>query len=782
MSLRPKRVDFDATVGSLLVFCDALFGSGSGSGTSKEGNGSSNTNDEGSSFMDPFQQVYDLCTAFPKPFDDRLFDALGGFLVAKVEATRERILDHDDLVSAYALEWSRFRTAATYLDKICEYLNKIIAKKKSPSPFNTSAASMASRRLGGMAGSVSSGGGGADKVLPIKFDKQRVESLAYLVWKEFVLNNLKKRHSNRLLDQVFDFVTQDRDGVPAVGGAVIIAVESFVQVNEYMPQQLQYYIEEYEQNYLNATRQYYTAESNTLISTLDISSYMKKITSRLAEEESRSSRFCHVTSHEKVKKECEAQCIAAHQKRIYNEFEGMLKTEKFDDAQLTYSLMLRIPDGISPMLEIMQKHVISLGKDVVDRLRVGAQKDPRDFITALIELHERYTAICAKYFNNDAFFGAAIDKAFRSIVNESYENASQNFPELLSRYCDGLLKKSAKSALSESELEERISRVIIVFKYLNEKDIFQKFYSRMLAKRLIYSMSVSDDMEMNLISGLKAVCGVEYTTKLQRMFTDITLSHDLNKRFQASTERAGVNLGLDFSVYVLTQGSWPLTGSSLGFHIPEELEKSMTRFSEFYMNAHNGRKLTWMFHLSKADVRLTHLDKKYELNVSLHQLGILLLFNPVESITVAEMAVAVKLSEDDVRKIAKALIDLEVLSVSNPAMSSDSVVSVNYKFTNKRTKLKVSAATASESVAQESESTRTAVDEDRKIFLQATIVRILKSRKVIAHTQLVQQVIEHSKGRFLPSVPLIKKGVEQLIEKGYMERSPDRKDQYVYIA
>lgn len=59
---------------------------------------------------------------------------------------------------------------------------------------------------------------------------------------------------------------------------------------------------------------------------------------------------------------------------------------------------------------------------------------------------------------------------------------------------------------------------MIVFKYLEDKDVFQKFYSKMLAKRLVQCMSASDDAEASMISKLKQACGFEYTSKLQRMF------------------------------------------------------------------------------------------------------------------------------------------------------------------------------------------------------------------------------------------------------------------------
>ena len=46
---------------------------------------------------------------------------------------------------------------------------------------------------------------------------------------------------------------------------------------------------------------------------------------------------------------------------------------------------------------------------------------------------------------------------------------------------------------------------MIAFKYIEDKDVFQKFYSKMLAKRLVQHMSASDDAEASMISKLKVI-------------------------------------------------------------------------------------------------------------------------------------------------------------------------------------------------------------------------------------------------------------------------------------
>ena len=83
------------------------------------------------------------------------------------------------------------------------------------------------------------------------------------------------------------------------------------------------------------------------------------------------------------------------------------------------------------------------------------------------------------------------------------------------------------------------------------------------------------------------------------------------------------------------------------------------------------------------------------------------------------------------------------------------------------------------------------------MYLQAAIVRIMKSRKLLKHNALIQEVLSQSKvrpaitwsctnavlqARFAPSISIIKKCIEMLIDKQYIERTQNSTDEYSYVA
>lgn len=66
---------------------------------------------------------------------------------------------------------------------------------------------------------------------------------------------------------------------------------------------------------------------------------------------------------------------------------------------------------------------------------------------------------------------------------------------------------------------------------------------------LLYYFSTSEKLIYFFI--LQQACGYEFTNKLHRMFTDISVSSDLNNKFNTYLKDESLELGINFSIYVL---------------------------------------------------------------------------------------------------------------------------------------------------------------------------------------------------------------------------------------
>lgn len=115
-------------------------------------------------------------------------------------------------------------------------------------------------------------------------------------------------------------------------------------------------------------------------------------------------------------------------------------------------------------------------------------------------------------------------------------------------------------------------------------------------------------------------------------------------------------------------------------------------------------------------------------------------------------------------------------------MSPTDVFSVNESFSSKLYKVKIGMVAATRETDLEKQDTRERVEEDRKPQIEAAIVRILKTRKVLSHNDVIAEVTKQLAGRFIAQPAVIKKRIESLIDREFLERDATERSLYRYLA
>jgi len=453
-------------------------------------------------------------------------------------------------------------------------------------------------------------------------DVFEVYSLAMVMWRDSLLAVL----GHRLTEAVIRLITRERDGEPINTLLVSCIKQSYVDMDvggrKRKRSELDYYRNHLEAELLRETREYYTIKSSEFLREHPVADYVRKALVYLSEERDRVDRYLHQASMDPMIAACKDVLITQHLSTLYDEFKVYLHTDQDDNMSATFELVGMTTNGLRKMQEIFEEHVLKTGRDSIAACMDVVAGDAGVYVVAILRVYKKYRLLVLRAFSNHRLFATALDRACQRFINRNAvtdvsSNPTSKSAELVARYCDFLLKKSSRLS-EEAELEDILADIMIVFRYLESKDVFQKFYSSMFAKRLVEHLSMSEDAEASMISKLKAACGSLYTSKLQKMFQDMAVNSDLNVRFTAHLKDSNTNLDVDFHVDVLTHGSWPFQQMPL-FALPGDLESCMERFKVFYSVLHSGRKLIWLYHKSRAEIVTTCFKRRYTMSSSMYQ-------------------------------------------------------------------------------------------------------------------------------------------------------------------
>ncbi|KAI0366592.1 Cullin-domain-containing protein [Pilatotrama ljubarskyi] len=669
----------------------------------------------------------------------------------KTLRTQSDSLQDEALLRYYAQEWDRYTTGANYINRLFTYLNRHWVKRERDE--------------------------GRKGVYP-------VYTLALVQWKSNFFMHVQSKNQ-KLAGAILRLIERQRNGETIDQGLVKKVVDSFVSLgldeSDINKVSYEVYREHLEAPFLDATEKYYRQESEKFLAENSVADYLKKAEERLREEEDRVERYMNTNTRKALIQKCEHVLIREHADLMWENFQQLLDYDKDEDLQRMYALLARIPEGLEPLRKKFEEHVKRAGLAAVEKLvgegGAAAEVDPKAYVDALLEVHQKNSETVNRSFRGEAGFVASLDKACREFVNRNAATGTSTTksPELLAKHADALLRKNNKMA-EEEDLESALNKVMVLFKYIDDKDVFQQFYTTKLSKRLIHGVSASDEAEASMISKLKEACGFEYTNKLQRMFTDMSLSKDLTDNFKERMQQNHDDMDITFSIMVLGTNFWPLNPPTHEFIIPQDILPTYTRFSQYYQQKHSGRKLTWLWNYSKNELRTNYLNQKYILMTSSWQMAVLLQYNNNDTLSLEEIFNATAISKDILKQVLAVLVKAKIL-INEETDQYD----LNPNFKSKKIRINLNTPIKAEQKAESTDVLKT-VDEDRKYVIQASIVRIMKARKTMKNQALIQEVITQISQRFTPKIPDIKKAIDHLLEKEYIERVEGTRDTFAYVA
>ncbi|PHT44468.1 Cullin-2 [Capsicum baccatum] len=403
----------------------------------------------------------------------------------------------------------------------------------------------------------------------------------------------------------------------------------------------------------------------------------------------------------------------------------------------------------------------------------------QDFFKKAFEIHDKYMVYVKGCFADNTIFHKALKEAFEVFCNKSVAGSST--AELLVSYCDNTLKKGGNEQLSDDAIEDTLDKVVKLVMYISDKDVFAEFYRKKLSRRLLFDRSGNEEHERLILSKLKQQCGGQFTSKMEGMVTDLSLVKENQTHFQEYiSNNPAANPGIDMTVTVLTTGYWP-SYKSCDLNLPVKMAKGVESFKEFYQKKTKHRKLTWIFSLGQCDLNGKFEQKTIELILRTYQAAALLLFNASDKWSYSDIKSELNLANEDLTRVLASVscAKYKILNKESNGrtISLTDTFEFNTQFTDKMRRIRVPLPPVDDRKKMVEE-----VGKDRRYAIDACLVRIMKAKKVLTQQQLILECVEQLSKMFKPDVKAIKKRIEDLITRDYLERDLENTNTYKYIA
>ncbi|KAF8139806.1 Cullin-4B [Boletus edulis] len=518
----------------------------------------------------------------------------------------------------------------------------------------------------------------------------------------------------------------------------------------------------FERYILEQTLSFYIAEANAKIEKLDLTAerFLDHVTVRTGEERERAEAVCGGIGEtiKEVVQACRRGLLEARLDWFAKGALGPLMNAQVTDQLRSMYSEFEALDRLSILCREFKSFIqTSVGNIVKD---VEHEDD-------MVERILTFKAFADHTLQASFVSSSAPNSPFSYALTDAFTTgfkARRNKPaELIARHLDKLMRRGQRD-ISDGDWESMMEKVLALYRFTDDKDVFRTFYTRALARRLLLEKSASDDFEKGFGQG-------------DHMFNDLALSREILREFHNRIPEASSARKL--SVMVLQRSVWPFAARNKDMHA------DLVHYTTFYKAKHQGHKLEWDHSLGTATLKARFDAGNKDLTVSLYQAAVLLLFNEDTEIGYKAILEATRMDASELKRTLQSLAcaNKKVLR-KRPVgreVDEEDVFYFSADFTFPRAKVHINSIQAKDT-PEESKRTQSHIDSDRKHYLDAAIVRIMKAKKELTYETLKTQTIEAVKNHFVPEVNVIKQRIVGLVEQEYLRRDDHDMNKFMYVA
>ncbi|KAM7199286.1 Cullin [Rhypophila sp. PSN 637] len=604
------------------------------------------------------------------------------------------------------------------------------------------------------------------------------------------------------------------------------------------------YLTVFEPRYIENSSVFYGNECEKFLRDSDASSWLRHTRRRLLEEQDRCETTISILSSDKIARVVQTDLFLSRMDEFLamegSGLRSMIDNDRLEDLTILYQLISQVDRTKTPLMVPLQSRVMELGLEIEQTLKntdfsvpaagAGAEGEDGDaaekgksqtltaaaqqtaaaikWVDDVLQLKDKFDNFWANCFDKDIMIQSAITKSFSDFIN-MFPRSS----EFVSLFIDDNLKRGIRGK-TEAEVDVVLDKAIVLLRYLTDRDLFERYYQKHLARRLLHGKS-EIHTEKEMVLRMKSEMGKIFTSKFEGMFKDIELSKDLTDKYRDHISSLGDvdTRKIDLNISLLTTNNWPPEvmgrnvnqeeGTKLECTYPSGIKRLQESFFKYYLKDRSGRVITWVGSAGSADIKCVFpkvpgkesgplsKERRYELNVSTYGMIVLLLFNDLgdgETLSFEEIQAQTNIPHVD---LTRTLASLSIapkarVLLKNPTTKNikpTDTFSFNSQFVSRTIKIKAPIISSLSKVEgdEERKETEKKNDQTRAHVVDAAIVRIMKQRKQLSHTQLTTEVITQLAGRFKPDVSLIKKRIEDLLVREYLERV-EGESAYKYLA